>query len=34
MLSPKHPEPQQVYHEAVLQGPKRQINSIVYEDID
>ena len=33
-LSPKHPEAQQAHHEAILQSPKRQIHSIVYEDID
>ena len=34
MLSPKHPEAQQACYKVVLQGPKRQINSIVYEDTD
>ena len=34
MLSLKRPEAQQDHHEAILQGPKRQIDSIVYEDID
>ena len=33
ILSLKYPEAQQAYHEAKLQGPKRQIHSIVYEDI-
>ena len=34
MLSLKHQEAQQTHHEATLQGPKRQTNSIVYEDIN
>ena len=34
ILSLKHPEAQQAHHEATLQGPKKQIHSIVYEDID
>ena len=34
ILSLKHPEAQQAHHEALLQGPKKQIHSIVYEDID
>ena len=34
ILSWKHPEAQQAYHEAILQGPKKQIHSIVYEGID
>ena len=34
ILSLKHPEAQQAHHEAILQSPKRQIHSIVYEDID
>ena len=34
ILSLKHPEPQQAHHEAMLQGPKRQIHSIVYGYID
>ena len=34
ILSPKHPEVQQAHHEAILQGLKRQMHSIVYEDID
>ena len=33
-LGLKHPETQQVYYEAILKGPKRQMYSIVYEDID
>ena len=34
ILSLKHPEAKQAHQEAILQGPKRQIHSIVYEDID
>ena len=34
MSSLKHPEAQQAHHEATLQGPKRQIHRIVYEDIN
>ena len=34
ILSLKHPEAQQAHHEAMLQVPKRQIHSIVYEAID
>ena len=34
ILSRKHPEAQQAYHEAILQGAKKQIHSIVYEGID
>ena len=34
MLSLKHPEVQQAHHKAILQGPKRQIHSTVYEDND
>ena len=34
ILSLKHPEAQQAHHKALLRGPKRQIHSIVYEDID
>ena len=34
ILSLKHPEAQQAHHESILQGPKRQINSIVYEGND
>ena len=30
----EHPEVQQAHHEAILQSPKRQMNSIAYEDID
>ena len=33
-LGLKHPEGQQVCYEAILKGPKRQMHSIVYEDID
>ena len=33
-LSLKHPEAQQAHQEATLQGPKKQIHSIVYEGID
>ena len=34
ILSLKHPEAQQAHHEAILQGTKRQMHSIIYEDID
>ena len=34
MLSLKHPEVQPAIHETMLKGPKRQIHSIIYEDID
>ena len=34
ILSLKHSEAQQAHHEALLQGPKKQMHSIVYEDID
>ena len=34
ILSLKYPEAQQAHHKALLQGPKRQIHSFVYEDID
>ena len=34
MLTLKHPEAQQAHHKAILQGPKRQIHSIVYKDIN
>ena len=34
ILSLKHPEAQEAHHEAVLQGTKRQMHSIIYEDID
>ena len=27
-------EAQQAHHETILQGPKKQIHSIVFEDID
>ena len=30
----KHPEAQQTNHEVMSQGPKKQIPSIIYEDID
>ena len=33
-LSLKHPEAQLAHHEAILEGPKRQIYSIVYEDTE
>ena len=32
MLCLKHPEVEQAHHKAILQGPKRQIHSTVYED--
>ena len=34
ILNLKHPEAQQAHQEAILHGPKKQIHSIVYEDID
>ena len=34
ILSLKYPEVQQALHEEMLQGPKRQIYSTVYKDID
>ena len=34
ILSLKHPEAQQAHQEALLQGQKKQIHSIIYEDID
>ena len=34
ILSLKHPEAQQAHHEAILHEPKKEIHSIVYEDID
>ena len=34
ILSLKYPEAQQAHHETILQGPKKQIHSIVFEDID
>ena len=34
MLSLKHPEAQPAIDETMLKGPKRQIHSIIYEDID
>ena len=34
ILSLKHTEAQQSHHEAILLGPKRQIHSIFYGDID
>ena len=34
ILSLKHPEAQQSHHEAILLGPKRQIHSIFYGDIN
>ena len=34
ILSLKHPKAQHAHNGAILQGPKRQIHSIFYEDID
>ena len=34
MLCLKHPEVEQAHHKAILQGPKTQIHSTVYEDIN
>ena len=34
ILSLKHVKAQQAHHEVILQGPKRKIHSIFYEDID
>ena len=33
ILSLKHPKAQQPHHEAILQDPKKQMHSTVYEDI-